>query len=107
MNFGCPIESSVAGQISLLRGAQKAPAAICCTVAFEQAGQFQFLPQGRADQLKETGETVRPLTEAVAETKAYWRFACVGVELSCPTLWQGPNPQATIVYPSTLNGIPV
>src|SRR5512137_1914351 len=69
MRGGCPLASSESGEKSLLRRAQKASAASGCPIDFQQAAQFEFLPQGRAQQGKEAGETVRPLAEPGAEAQ--------------------------------------
>ena len=66
---GCPTGSAEAGQIGLLRRAQKAPSAIGCPIALQKAAQFQFLPEGRADQCKEPGKAVAPLAQVGAETQ--------------------------------------
>jgi hypothetical protein len=57
---GCPTGSAEAGQIGLLRRAQKAAATTGCPIDFQQAAQFPVLPEGRADQGEEPGEAVAP-----------------------------------------------
>lgn len=71
MRNGCPIVSSESGEKSLLWRAQKTAAAPGCPIDFQQAAQFEFLPQRRAQQGKEAGETVRPLTEPRAEAQQH------------------------------------
>ena len=68
---GCPTGSAEAGQIGLLRRAQKAPSAIGCPIALQKAAQFQFLPEGRADQGEEPGKTVAPLAQVGTETQEH------------------------------------
>jgi len=46
MGLGCPTGLSEAGQIGLLRCAQEATAATGCPIDFQQAAQFQSVPQG-------------------------------------------------------------
>ena len=69
MSFGCPLGSSEIRQISLLGCAEEVSAATGCPIAFEQAGQIKFLPQGRTDQREEPGEAVAPLAETSAEAQ--------------------------------------
>ncbi len=68
---GCPTGSAKAGQIGLLRRAQEPSAASGCPIDFQQAAQFQFLPQGRADQCKEPGKAVAPLAQVGAEAQEH------------------------------------
>ena len=68
---GYPTASTESGQIGLLRRAQEAPAATGCPIDFQQAAQFEFLPQGRAQQRKEPRETVAPLAEPSTETQQH------------------------------------
>lgn len=69
MRVGCPMASSESGEKRLLRRAQEAPAATGCPIDFQQAAQFEFLPQRGAQQRKEAGEAVRPLNEPRAEAQ--------------------------------------
>ena len=62
-SIGCPTGLAEAHQISLLGRAQETSAATGCPIAFQEAAQFQFLPQGRVDEGKEPGEAVAPLTQ--------------------------------------------
>ena len=47
--------------------------------------------------------------KVAAEAKTYWRLACVVFVYSCPTLWQGPDPQANLFLSLKLqtHGTPV
>src|ERR1035437_6153557 len=69
MRTGYPIGSTESGQKGLLGRAQKPTAATGCPIDFEQAAQFEFLPQGRAQQRKEAGETVAPLAQPGTEAQ--------------------------------------
>src|SRR5512137_576526 len=69
MVIGCPIESVQAWQIGLLGCSQKAPTATGCPIDFQQASEFELLPQGRAYQGEETREAVAPLAEEGAEAQ--------------------------------------
>lgn len=71
MRIGCPTASCESGQKGLLRRAQKAAPATGCPIDFQQAAQFEFPPQRGAQQGKEAGETVRPLTEPCAEAQQH------------------------------------
>ena len=66
---GCPTGSAKARQICLLRRAQKAAAAIGCPIDFQQTAKLPVLPESRADESKEPGETVTPLTKKGAEAQ--------------------------------------
>ena len=70
-SIGCPIRSAETRQISLLGRAQETSAATGCPIAFQEAAQFQFLPQGRADQCKESGKTVAPLAQVRTEAQEH------------------------------------
>jgi hypothetical protein len=69
MRIGYPIASTESGEEGLLWRAQKPAAATGCPIDFEQAAQFEFLPQGRAQQGKEAGETVAPLAQPSREAQ--------------------------------------
>ena len=69
MRIGCPIGSSEAWQIGLLRCAQKASAPTGCPIAVEELAQVEALPQGGADQGEEPGEAVAPLAQEGAEAQ--------------------------------------
>src|SRR5580765_3163669 len=69
MRTGYPTASAESGQKGLLGRAQKASAAPGCPIDFEQAAQFEDLPQGRAQQREEPGEAVRPLTQPGTEAQ--------------------------------------
>ena len=66
MRSGYPITSAESGQKGLLGRAQKASAAPGCPIDFEQAAQFEFLPQGGAQQREEPG-AFRHAQSAVGE----------------------------------------
>ncbi len=66
---GCPTGSAEAGQIGLLRRAQKAAAATGCPIDFEETAQFAVLPEGRADEREQPGEAVRPASQVSAEAQ--------------------------------------
>lgn len=66
---GCPTGSAEAGQIGLFGLAQEASAAFGCPTAFQETAQIQFLPEGRADQGEEPGETVTPPPQPGAEAQ--------------------------------------
>lgn len=63
-----PTVSSESRQKGLLGRAQK-PAAAGCPIDFEQAAQFEFLPQRRAQQGEEPDEAVAPLAQPRAEAQ--------------------------------------
>src|ERR1017187_1924374 len=69
MRTGYPTASTESGQKGLLGRAQKPAAATGCPIDFEQAAELEFLPQGRAQQGKEAGETVAPLAQPGAEAQ--------------------------------------
>src|ERR1039458_9121418 len=69
MRSGYPIASNEYGEKGLLWRAQKPAAAAGCPIDFEQAAQFEFLPQGRAQQGKEAGETMAPLAQPGGEAQ--------------------------------------
>ena len=71
MRVGYPTASTESGQKGLLWRAQKAAPATGCPIGFEQAAQFEFLPQRGAQQRKEAGETMRPLTEPRAAAQQH------------------------------------
>ena len=77
---GCPTASGEAGQIGLFGLAEEATAAFGCPTAFQEAAQIQFLPEGRADQGEEAGETVAPPPQPSAEAQQH-----VGQQ-GCPDL---------------------
>jgi ribose transport system substrate-binding protein len=60
MSNGCPIGSSQAWQIGLLRCAEKLAAATGCPIAVEELAQIKPLPQRGADQREKPGEAVAP-----------------------------------------------
>ena len=69
MNTGCPIGSSEAWQIGLLRCAEEAATATACPIVVEELAQVETLPQRGADQGKEPGEAVAPLAQEGAEAQ--------------------------------------
>jgi hypothetical protein len=69
MRTGYPIGSTESGQKGLLWRAQEPAAAPGCPIDFEQAAEFEFLPQGRAQQGKEAGEAVAPLAQPGTEAQ--------------------------------------
>lgn len=73
---GCPTRLAKARQISLLGRAQKAAAAPGCPIEFEQAAEFPMLPERGADQGKESGETVWPLSQISAEAQEHIGQQC-------------------------------
>ena len=68
---GCPIGSGETGQISLFWVAQESSAAVGCPIAFQQAAEFDFLPEGGADQGEEPGEAVRPPAQKDAKAQQH------------------------------------
>jgi len=73
MRIGYPIASTESGQKGLLWSAQKPAAAAGYPINFEHAAEFEFLPQGRAQQGKEPAEAVAPLTQPGAEAQQHIR----------------------------------
>src|ERR1039457_1689075 len=71
MRTGYPTASTESGQKGLLWRAQKPTAATGCPIDFQQAAQLEFLPQRRAQQGKEAGETVAPLAQPGAEAQQH------------------------------------
>ena len=71
MRTGYPIASTESGQKGLFWRAQEAATAPGCPVDFEQAAEFEFLPQSRTQQGKETGEAVAPLAQPGAEAQQH------------------------------------
>jgi hypothetical protein len=71
MRTGYPIGSTKSGQKGLLWRAQKPTTATGYPIDFEQAAEFKFLPQGRAQQGKESGEAVAPLAQPSAEAQEH------------------------------------
>jgi hypothetical protein len=71
MRTGYPIASTESGQKGLFWRAQKPAAAPGRPIDFEQAAEFEFLPQGRAQQGKEAGETVAPLAQPGTEAQEH------------------------------------
>lgn len=69
MRIGYPIALTESSQKGLLWRAQKPAAAPGCPIDFEQAAQFEFLPQGRAQQGKEAGEAVAPSAQPSREAQ--------------------------------------
>src|ERR1017187_10694977 len=69
MRTGYLIASTESGQKGLFCRAQKPTAATGCPIDFEQAAEFEFLPQGRAQQCKEPGEAVVPLAQPGTEAQ--------------------------------------
>src|ERR1039458_3269155 len=68
---GCPTGSAKARQIGLLRRAQETTATTGCPLAFQEAAQIEFLPEGRADEGEEAGKTVAPLAQPGAEAQQH------------------------------------
>lgn len=62
MRVGYPPASTESSQKGLWRRAQKAAAATGCPLDFPQAAQFEFPPPRGAQQGKEAGEAMGPLT---------------------------------------------
>jgi len=63
--------STESGQKGLLWRSQEPAATTGCPIDFEQAAEFEFLPQGRAQQGKEAGETVAPLAQPGREAQQH------------------------------------
>src|ERR1017187_4945486 len=68
---GCPTGLAEARQICLVRLAEEATAAFGCPTAFQQTAQIQFLPERRAEQGEEPGETVAPASQPGAEAQQH------------------------------------
>lgn len=68
---GCPTASAQSGQIGLFGLAEKSSAAGGCPTAFQETAQIQFLPERRAEQGEEPGETVAPSTQPGAEAQEH------------------------------------
>jgi hypothetical protein len=100
MNTGCPIGSSAAWQIGLLRCAEEAATATGSPIAVEESAQVEALPQRGADQGKEPGvrgpvvapDDLESDCKVAAEARTLPPLACVVFGFSCPALWQGSNP---------------
>src|SRR5690242_17113732 len=69
--LGCPMELAKTRQVSLLRLAQKAQRSFGCPIAFQKTQQVEFLPKGRAQQCKQTDETVAPATDKGAKAQQH------------------------------------
>ena len=69
MRGGCLTASTEFGQIGLLRRAQEPSAATGCPIGFQQAAPFRLLPERGAQQRKEPGEAVAPLTQPRTEAQ--------------------------------------
>src|SRR5208282_1210315 len=70
-SIGCPTGSAEARQISLFGLAEETASSSGCPIAFQEAAEFEFLPQSRADQGEEPGEAVSPLAQKGAEAQQH------------------------------------
>lgn len=69
--LGCPTGSAEARQIGLFWLTEKAAAATGCPVDFQEAAEFEVLPEGRTDQGEQASEAVRPLAQKGSEAQEH------------------------------------